>query len=145
VLQLIDDKVYDSLKKGDEVRFALEWMSRVDVLTPARVGRLMKLMEDGVNFRGLEHNKISKEHREAFKQLTLQYREQGHKPGFRICDKQDSTYQFVGRNDVGIVLIVSENPMSATWIPRSSNPDLVDNAIQTFDADYELGIDIEDI
>lgn len=145
VLQLIDDKIYAHLKKGDEVRFALEWLSRVEVITPTRIARLGKLMGNGVNFRGVEHNKISRQHREAFKQFTIAYREQGYSPGFRICERQDSTYQFVGRNDDGIVLIVSENPMSATWIPRSSNPDLVDNAIKTFDADYELGVDIEDI
>jgi len=145
VLQLIDDKVYSHLKKGDLVRFSMEWMSRVDVITPIRVDRLGELMANGINFRGLEHNKIGKEHQETFTKLTLAYREMGFEPGYRICERQDSTYQFVGRNNEGIVLIVSENPMSATWIPRSSNKDLVDNAIQTFDTDYELGVDIADI
>ena len=142
VLQLIDDKVYNHVKKGDIVRFSLEWLSRSDMVTPMRVERLAKLMEDGVTFQGLEHNKVSKKQRELFKKFTLAYRGQGYSPGLRICERKDSTYQFVGRNDEGIVLIVSENPMSATWIPRSANPDLVDNAIETFDTDYDAGEDI---
>jgi len=145
VLQLIEDKVYSHLKKGDYVRFSLEWLSRVDVLTPIRVDRLGKLMGLGINFRGVEHNTISRQQREAFKKFALTYREQGHQPGYRICERQDSTYQFVGRNNEGIVLIVSENPMSATWIPRDANPELIDNAIQTFDADYDAGVDITEI
>ncbi|MGY5860572.1 MAG: hypothetical protein RTU63_14480, partial [Candidatus Thorarchaeota archaeon] len=137
VLQLIDDKVYSHVKKGDHVRFSLEWLSRSDMVTPMRIDRLEKLMTEGVVFQGLEHNKVSKKQRKLFKKFTLAFRELGYNPGLRICERKDSTYQFVGRSDEGIVLIVSENPMSATWIPRSANPDLVDNAIETFDADYD--------
>ncbi|TFG33108.1 hypothetical protein EU528_01245 [Candidatus Thorarchaeota archaeon] len=145
VIQLIEDKIYTYAKKGDLVRFSLEWLSRSDMITPIRADRLGRLMDEGVIFLGLEHNKISKQQRELFKRFTLAYREQGFNPGFRICERQDSTYQFVGRNDEGIVLIVSENPMSATWIPRNANPDLVDNAIESFDTDYDVGEDITDI
>jgi hypothetical protein len=145
VLQLIEDKVYTNLENGDIVRFSLEWLSRADVLTPKRVNRLTELMESGINFRGLEHNKIDKEQRDIFTKFLLAYRKQGYHPEFRVFERQDSTYQFVGRNNEGIVLIVSENPMSATWIPRSSNSDLVENAIQTFDTDYEVAVDITEM
>jgi len=145
VLQLVDDKVYNQVKKGNLIRFSVEWLSKVDVITPIRIDQIGRLLENGVIFRGLEHNRISKQHLKAFKKFTLVFRKQGYQPGFRICERKDATYQFVGRNDEGIVLITSENPMSATWIPRVANPSLVDNAIQTFDEDYEAGIDIEEI
>ncbi len=145
VFQLLDDKIYSTAKKGDLVRFAMEWLTRPDMFTAMRVERLGKLMAEGVIFHGVEHGKVSEQQQELFKRFTLAYREQGYNPGFRICERKDSTYQFVGRNDEGIVLIVSEKPMSATWIPRSANPDLVDNAIETFDADYEAGVDIADL
>lgn len=145
VFQLIDDKVYNHATKGDIVRFSLEWLSRPDMITALRIERLQKLMENGVNFQGLEHNKVSKKQQDLFKKFTLHYRKQGYKPGFRIYERKESTYQFVGLNDDGIVLIVSEDPMSATWIPRSANPDLVDNAIETFDTDYNAGEDVVDI
>jgi len=144
VLQLLEDKIYSSAKKGDLVRFSMEWMSNVEIITPRRIEILRKLMEKGVTFHGLEHNKVSKKHLKVFAGYTQAYREQGFSPGFRICERQNSTYQFVGKNDEGIVLITSENPMSATWIPRNANPALVDNAIETFDADYDAGIDFEE-
>jgi len=144
VLQLLEDKIYSFAKKGDLVRFSMEWMSDVEIITPRRIEILRKLMESGVTFHGLEHNKVSKKHIKTFAEYTRHYREQGFSPGFRICERQNSTYQFVGRNDEGIVLITSEKPMSATWIPRSANPALVDNAIETFDSDYEAGIDFEE-
>jgi predicted transcriptional regulator len=145
VLQLLEDKIYSQVKRGDMIRFSLEWLSRVDVITPFRVDTLRNLMKNGVEFRGLEHNKISKKHLKVFKEFTLAYRREGFHPGFRIYERQGSTYQFVGRNEDGIVLITSEHPMSATWIPRKSNPPLVANAIQTFDSDYEKGTDIEEL
>ncbi len=142
VFQLIDDKVYSYLEKGDIVRFSLEWLNRSDMITPVRVEGIGYLLENGIIFQGLEHNRIDKEQQDLLKKFTLFFREQGYQPGFRIYERKDATYQFVGRGDEGIVLIVSESPISATWIPRSSNPELVDNAIETFDADYDAGIDI---
>lgn len=145
VLQLIEDKVYSGLRKGDLVRFSLDWFSRTDVLTPNRVERVAQLLDKGIIFQGLDHNKLGKKQREAFIKFRQAYAEQGYLPGYRVCKRHDSTYQFVGRKNEGVVLIVSENPMSATWIPRTSNSDLVDNAIQVFDTDYEAGVDITEL
>jgi len=145
VLQLIDDKIYSHLKKGDLVRFSIEWLSRPDMITQVRIERIRNLLENGIIFHGLEHGKIDKEQQDLLKKFTLFFREQGYQPGFRICERKEATYQFVGRNSEGIVLIVSENPLSASWIPRSSNPELVDSAIKTFDEDFNAGIDIEEI
>ena len=145
VFQLLDDKIYSYVEKGDIVRFSLEWLNRPDMITPVRIERIGSLLENGIIFQGLEHNKIDKEQQNLLKKFTLFFREKGYQPGFRIYERKDATYQFVGRGDEGIVLIVSENPMSATWIPRSSNPQLVDNAIKTFDEDYAAGIDITEV
>ncbi len=142
VLQLIDDKIYKHVQKGDLVRYTLEWMSRVDVISQARMERVASLIEKGIIFHGLKHSKMDKQQRDVLNKFTQLFREHDYQPEFRICERQDATYQFVGRSDEGIILIVSENPMSATWIPRSSNPELVINALKTFDADFNAGIDI---
>lgn len=145
VFQLIDDKIYKHVEKGDLVRFSLEWLNRSEMITPVRIERIGILLENGVIFHGLEHNKIDKHHQDLLKNFTLYFRDKGYQPGFSICERKDATYQFVGRNDEGIVLIVSENPMSATWIPRNANPELIDNAIKSFDEDYDAGIDITEV
>jgi len=142
VLQLIDDKVYKHVSKGYLVRYSLEWVNSVDGISQARIERLASLIKNGIMYHGLRHSNISKEQQEMLKKFTQLFREQDYQVGFRLYERKDATYQFIGRGDEGIVLIVSESPISATWIPRSSNPELVDNAMKTFDADYNAGMDL---
>jgi hypothetical protein len=142
LLKLVDDKVYKGLKKKDILRFTLEWYDRPEESEKSRVLNIESILKSGIEIRGLEHRKLKKERIRRFAQMRDQYAQAGHKVGFRLCMREDSTYQFIGRNAEGILLIVSENPLSATWLPRSANPELVDDAIQTFDRDYREGSDI---
>jgi hypothetical protein len=144
IFELLDDKIYKNLKKGDLVRFTVEWILGDDNIRPNRLKAIETIMANGVEFHGLEHFKVSPEKRKIVQKITEDYRKKGFNPKFRIFPRNDSTYQFVGRNDEGIVLFVSENPLSATWMPKASNPDLVTNAIESFDADFNAGKDILD-
>ena len=47
------------------------------------------------------------------------------------------TYNQVSFNDESMALVISENPVTATWVTRNFNPDLIDNAIETFDKEWE--------
>ena len=47
------------------------------------------------------------------------------------------TYNQVSFNDESMALIIAENPVTATWITREFNPDLIDNARITFDKEWE--------
>ncbi|TFG34068.1 hypothetical protein EU527_05140 [Candidatus Thorarchaeota archaeon] len=142
ILHLLDEKIYRNLKKGDIIRLTVEWLYRFDELTPLRLKLIENLLQKGVIFKGVEHKKIDPNTLAPRIRILRMWREQGYNLGYRINLREDATYQFIGRNSEGIVLIVSENPFSATWLPRESNPELVDNAIISFDTDYENGIDI---
>ncbi len=142
ILMLLDDKVYKGLKNGDVIRITLEWLTQHDIMDPIRVKGAEKLCEKGVEFRALDNNKGERNLRTQLMEPMKTWLEKGFKIRYRISPRKDSTYQFIARNTDGIVLVVSENPLSATWIPKDSNPELVDNAIDSFDKDYELGIDI---
>ncbi len=144
VLRLIDETIYWNLKRNDTVRYTLEWIDHPDGVRARRLDRIGHLMEKGVRFRALEHRKLTKTKISGYQRITNSYLEAGFNPEFRVRHRKDNTYQFVGRNDEGIVLILSENPLSATWVPRSVNPELVDNAIETFDADFQEGVDINE-
>ena len=65
------------------------------------------------------------------------------KSGVRICLLYAAMNS--GKADVGIVLIVAENPLTATWIPRNTNPSLVDDAIERFDNEFENSFNPEDV
>lgn len=144
ILKLLDDKIYHGLKKGDVVRIKLEWLTQINYLDPKRALNIEKLLEKGVEVRALDHDRGEKNLRESMKQLLAKMRGISENIGYRILPRKDATYQFIGRNAEGIVLVVSESPLSATWLPRGSNADLVDNAIESFDTDYDLGTDMLD-
>lgn len=144
ILKLLDDKVYRGLKKGDVVRVMLEWLSHGNYMNQRRVMNFEKLVGKGIEFRSLDHDRGEKELRDNSREAIVSWRNEGKKVGYRVIPRKDATYQFIGRNTEGIVLVVSESPLSVTWLPRSTNPELVDNAIDSFDKDYELGTDILD-
>jgi DNA-binding PadR family transcriptional regulator len=143
ILRLHDEKIASGLKKGDVVRVSLQWLSQTDYMDPKRMKMSKTLIERGVEFRALDHDRTEKEFRGNMRDFLIEVRNIG-KVGYRILPRKDSTYQFMARNNEGIILIVSESPLSATWIPRTENPELVDSAIIGFDSDYEKGKDILD-
>ncbi len=142
ILRLFDDKVFNGLKKGDVIRFTLDWLTQRDYMNPERLKNIEKLYEIGVETRAIDHDRSEKNIRDNLKELLLQWRNKGYKMGYRVFPRDDATYQFLGRNDEGIVLVVSESPLSATWLSRDSNPELIDSAIASFDKDYEKGTDL---
>lgn len=144
VLRLIDETVYRNLKPNDVVRYTAEWTDHPDSLRVRRLERIRELMEEGVKFKALEHRSLTETQISGYKKITESFLKLGFNPELRVKYRGDNTYQFVARNREGIVLIVSENPLSATWVPRGANPDLVDNAIDTFDADFKEGLNISE-
>jgi hypothetical protein len=143
ILRLHDEKVLKGFKKGDVVRVSLQWLSKTDYMNPKRLKQSFNVIKSGVEFRALDHDKIEREFREDMREILEEARKIGA-VGYRVYPRKDSTYQFLARNREGIVLIVSESPLSATWVPRTVNAELVDSAIDGFDRDFERGTDLLD-
>lgn len=55
------------------------------------------------------------------------------------------TYNQVSFNKESMALIIAENPVTATWITREFNPDLIDNAVESFDKDWEKAKSVLDL
>ena len=144
ILKLLDDKVYKDLKKGAVIRITLEWLSQHDFMNPKRLEGVDSRALKGIEFRSIDHDRGEKKLRDMYRKRIAAWREMGGKVGYRVFPRKSSTYQFMARNTEGIVLVVSESPLSVTWIPRSANAELVDSAIDAFDRDYENGTDILD-
>ena len=142
ILKLLDSMIWSNLKKGDVVRIKLEWLSQIDYLESKRVMNIENALKRGVEIRALDHDRGEKGVRPDMKEMLKHMHNIGGNAVYRVYPREDATYQFLGRNRDGIVLIVSESPLSATWLPRSGNVELVDNAIDNFDADFKKGIDL---
>ncbi|MFW9832907.1 MAG: hypothetical protein ACFFEK_02845 [Candidatus Thorarchaeota archaeon] len=142
IVKLLDDKIWSGIKKGDVVRINLEWISQIDYLKPKRVLNIERALKKGVRLRALDHDRGEKAFRESMKSLLARMKNTGGDVEYRVYPREDATYQFLSKNSEGVVLIVSEKPLSATWLPRSGNVELVDHAIESFDKDFKKGVDL---
>lgn len=144
IVKLLDDKVYSGIKKGDLIRINLDWLSQIDYLKSERALNIQRILEMGVKLKALDHDRGEKTLRPAMRKLLTKMQDSGGDVGYRVLPQKQASYQFIGRNNEGIVLIVSESPLSATWFPRSSNSELVDDAIERFDEEYGLATNLMD-
>ncbi|MFW9794702.1 MAG: hypothetical protein ACFFEE_10395, partial [Candidatus Thorarchaeota archaeon] len=144
IIKLLDDKVYMNAKKGDVIRITLDWLAqgKYGYTNKERLKNMERLYQKGIETRTIDHDRSEKKIRGVLKELLLDWRERGYKMEYKVYPRNDATYEFIARNAEGLVLVVSESPLSATWISRDENPDLVDDAIATFDEDFLKGIDL---
>ncbi len=139
VYWLIDREIYGKARKGDIIRFVLDWVNPEMETKLNRQEWGNQLLSKGVEIRTLLQ-KESLMDDGVYKRRAIPYREwreKGWKLSVRIRLDTKPSYQFASLNDVGIVLIVAENPLTATWIPRETNPPLVNDAIERFDTDFD--------
>ncbi len=136
--------VYSRSERGDVVRICLDWISSNPSKAAERIMDIIRLLERGVEIRALGHTMWTPTD-EGGARLSAFYgsiRDEGLPLTLKIQPRTERTYQFISRNHDGIVLIVSETPPTATWIPRGANPYLVDEAIRSFDKDFTAGVDV---
>ncbi len=142
VRRLIESEIYSKTRQGDIVRATLDWIVHRPSVSDERLRPIVELAEKGVELRGLGHLKLSRSVMRSFASLYKRLKQKRLKVGLRFELNPKATYQLLGRNDEGIILIVSEEPFTATWIPRSENPFLIDDAIDAFDRDYFQASDV---
>ncbi|MFQ5833074.1 MAG: hypothetical protein ACE5H4_10255 [Candidatus Thorarchaeota archaeon] len=142
VRRLIESEIYSKAKEGDIVRASLDWIIHRPSVSDKRLRPMVELAEKGVELRGLGRLKLRRKVMHSFATLYKKLKQRGLKVGLRFMLNPKATYQLLGRNDEGIILIASEQPFTATWIPRSENPFLIDDAIDTFDRDYFQARDV---
>ncbi|TFF96088.1 hypothetical protein EU546_02070 [Candidatus Thorarchaeota archaeon] len=139
ILKLVDSKVYGSLREGDTIRITLDWLNYRLGMERDRLRSIRGVLKRGVRIKALVSPELDEMRLQRYAQLILETQSKGLDGDMRLRNRSDATYQFVARNSEGIVLIVSESPFSATWMPAESHPDLVKNAIESFDLDFDSG------
>jgi hypothetical protein len=77
-------------------------------------------------------------------QTLRDVREKGLKLDLRMY-VGPKTYNQVTLNKDNMALIIAEDPMTATWLTRDFNPDLIDNAVKTFDRDWKKAKSVLDM
>jgi hypothetical protein len=139
----------DVAKKGDIIRVTVLWLGPfVDDTTLDRSTKFIEAAKRGAEIRymistdvfNLEEmtSDISVDFEAAIglMQNLFQLRKSGVKFDIRIYDGP-KTYNQVSINRDNMALVIAENPVTATWITRDFNPDIIDNAVKTFDRDWK--------
>ncbi len=139
--------ITDVAKKGDVIRATVLW------LTPLLKGgedRMMKFIDaamrgadvrylvtlDILSAGQLVEQDMDSQKMGEVAQGIIKMREAGIKIDVRVFPA-GRTYSQVSLNDQSTALIITENPLTATWLTREFNPDLIDNAISSFDKNWE--------
>ena len=134
----------DVAKKGDTIRATLLWIGPfLDPETMDRTQRFIEAAMRGADVRymmsidifrieELTTQKFDEERATAMVQGLIELKKRGVKFDFRIYSGS-RTYHQVSLNTDNMALIITEDPLTATWITRNFNPDLIDNAVEAFD------------
>ncbi len=141
---LIDSEVYSRAVEGDTIRVTLDWFQLSRMGEIERQAAALRLAERGGHIKTLQYfpEKVPREIiKLRYDRLKDLREEKGIDAGFRIASRQVRTYQGVALNRDGFVLVVSEEPLTVIWIPRSTNEALINEAINSFDRDFENGTD----
>lgn len=139
----------DIAGEGDIIRATALWVGPfVDDSIVARTMRFVEAAERGADVRYListeifnvDRDKIHVNLEETFglMKTLAEMKQRGKKFDFRLYTGPN-TYNQISFNRESMALVISENPVTATWITRRFNPDLIDNAVKTFDKDWKLG------
>jgi hypothetical protein len=136
--------------EGDIIRATLLWIGPfMDDAIDKRMERFFDAAENGAEIRYLVSTEIfnlgKKEDISGLfqKLMTLmqklqELRSRGKKFGVKLY-AGPKTYNQVSFNTESMALVIAENPVTATWVTRQFNPDLIDNAVKSFDQDWKNG------
>lgn len=147
--------IHDASKKGDVIRATLGWIKpflKGDM--KERTQKFFDVARRGVEVRYLVTGDIirsfqptqesSKEMTVSMLQIIYELQEQGAKFDVRLY-LGPPNYTFISLNNESMLLVVSEIPLQATWTTRGFNPDLIDNAIDSFDKQWDEALSLFDL
>ena len=142
--------------EGDIIRATLLWAGPfINETAKARIKRFFDATEQGAEVRYLISTDIFQVEQDSVFQEGLRgligmmqevhdLRARGKKFDGRLYSGL-KTYNQVSFNNESMALVITENPVTATWITREFNPDLIDNAVKTFDKDWKKAKSVLDI
>lgn len=145
----------DVAGEDDIIRATVIWIGPfMDDDTTSRTMRFVEAAERGADVRYLVTTDLlhlkQVDDIEAIRELlkfmsTLsEMKERGKKFDIRLY-AGPHTYNQISFNNENMALVITENPITATWMTRKFNPDLIDNAIKTFEKDWKKSKSIFDL
>jgi DNA-binding Lrp family transcriptional regulator len=147
--RVTEETIYDEAKEGDVIRCSVIDVASFAGRMEDRVGRILttpslgaeiryKVTSEVFNIDQVSMAGVPSEWLIGFVKGILQMH--GKDLDFRITRPHVRGYQFVSLNDEVMALMISDNPVTAAWVTRRFNANLIDNVIESFDSEWESSI-----
>ena len=154
--RVTNSTIFEPAKEGDIIRCSVMTFTPHLQGATERVDRIFVAAARGVEVRysvtiksliqdGSIRSEITPEALAGTIAAFIGCRKEGLPIDIRFNDGPKNTYQFMSLNNNSMAFMISDNPMTAAWITRAFNPDLIDNAITTFDSQWEKSLSLMNI
>jgi sugar-specific transcriptional regulator TrmB len=144
VTGIVDEIIYDRGRKGDIVRVSTGWVGPYSTQFNGWMTSIEHLARRGVEVRILTSRnlEIPDETADILRRKYKALRDASVNIQIRQRISESAIYQMAARNRNELILIVSDEPLAATFIPRNANPLLIDNSIEVFDREFDRAVDV---
>jgi hypothetical protein len=148
-------EIYARAGPGDVVRLAQLWLKPFTGSITERIEYILGAAERGADVRYritagiLSANdfltaSVRKDKLVEFFVRASAQRQKGMNIDVRIHPARTPTYHFSSLNEDSMVMLLSEDPLTAMWLSRNFNPDLIQTAIASFDRTWIQSISVLD-
>ncbi|MHA1577743.1 MAG: hypothetical protein ACTSU3_10320 [Candidatus Thorarchaeota archaeon] len=146
--------IHAPAKKGDIIRMSMMWLGPFGQGILNRSMKYFESASQGVETRWLANMgmlvdesapdiEVPLEIGMALMLKVVKLRMEGHKIDVRLYAGAQ-TYNASILNADRIAMIISDNPMTATYVTKEFNPDLIEDAVSSFDSIWERAISLFD-
>jgi len=151
--RVTNSTIYNPAKEGDIIRCSIITFAPFVQGAMERVDRIFVAAARGVEVRysvtiealtndSSIRSEITPDRLAMTIASFIRSRKEGLPIDIRFSDGPKNTYQFMSLNNDSMAFMISENPLTAAWITRVFNPDLIDNAIASFDLQWEKAVSL---
>jgi len=144
--------IHAPAKKGDVIRMSMNWVGPFGQGILNRSIKYFESASQGVETRWLANMRmlvdesapdidVPLEIGMALMLKVVKLRMEGHKIDVRLY-AGPQTYNASILNADRIAMIISDNPMTATYVTKEFNPDLIEDAVRSFDLTWEKAVSI---
>ncbi len=144
---VIESVFYELASSGDIVRATLDWISILEELEYIRWEAVSQIVAKGVEFRIMFRlNSIpSPKTLNMRKQAYQSIRKEFSNISLKQSKKDTKSYDGISLSREGVLLVVTERPLTAIYVPRSENAELVDSYVNSFDNEFAEAEDVIDL
>ncbi|MHA1169938.1 MAG: hypothetical protein ACTSRU_19085, partial [Candidatus Hodarchaeales archaeon] len=146
--------IHAAAKMGDIIRMSMMWIGPFAQGVMSRSSKYFESASQGVETRMLANAEVFTGDSSSEKAISLEdgmalmfgfanLRKQGHKIDVRLYIGPQ-TYNASILNADRIAMIISDNPMTATYVTKDFNPDLIEDAVRSFDFTWDRAISLFD-